>query len=208
MIIQTVLENASLIFKLQELPTKTFKKNGMRFDISFYQNDDILISTIDMKAMLGLMRMDSIIITTPAKDLPVFSMDAIKVMGNKTFLADFYNTLVSQDERTSDTVLATKFSHLPDFKRESRWYDSILLPNSIAKKNKNLYLEGMASTIFDYYMDWFNHANEVDPEEKKQKTKEYVDNLLTKGGPSTEQFQKLFGNETTINLYYELFGVK
>ena len=46
-------------------------------------------------------------------------------------------------------------------------------------------------------------------EEKNNKSKNYVNGLLTNGGPSTSVFQKSIGMEKTDSLFKEiLFGTK
>lgn len=40
-----------------------------------------------------------------------------------------------------------------------------------------------------------------DRAEKQAKVRDYTNGLLTNGGPATDQFRKLFGEEVTVELF-------
>ena len=192
-------------------------KSGMTFNISAYDTADknggsYRVSFIDMKAMLGLMKMETVIITSDDRDVPLFSFDVIKAMGKNTVLAEGYDTLVGDapaELLEEGRKIKASYESLPDYAREARWYDAILLYFSLAKTGKEVKdkVEGIVSDYTGLFRQWLAAAPEVSPEEKKAATGEYVSRLLSEGGASTDQFKKLFGEEKTDGLFRFLFNV-
>ena len=75
-------------------PYAKIDKNGMHFRITTYAVKGFgHLSVIDMKAMLGLMKMESVILNAETRDLPLYSGDLIRVAGKCTILQEFYNTI-------------------------------------------------------------------------------------------------------------------
>lgn len=193
-------------------------KSGMTFSISAFDTakeegrGSYRVSFIDMKAMLGLMKMETVIITSDDRDVPLFSFDVINAMGKNTVLAEGYDTLVGnapEELLEKGRKIKSLYGSLPDYPREARWYDAILLPFSLAKTGKEV-RDKIAGILTDYtglFSEWLTAAPEVSPEEKKAATGDYVTRLLSEGGASTDQFKKLFGEEKTDGLFRFLFNV-
>ena len=192
------------------------KKSGMSFDLSALDAGALRISSISMKAMLGLMSMESVIVTSKEKDVPLFNIDLVRAASKRTVLAEFYDTMI---EEPGPAVLedAAKvralFGGLPEYERGERWYDAMLLPCSLGKSAKKDVLSEektaeIASSYSALYRRWLESAPECVPEEKKEKTLAYVSRLLSEGGASTDQFKKLFGEKVTEKIFMTLFGLE
>ena len=189
-------------------------KSGMTFSISAFDTakeecrGSYRVSFIDMKAMLGLMKMETVIITSDDRDVPLFSFDVINAMGKNTVLAEGYDTLVGNAPEgllEKGRKIKSVYGSLPDYP----WYDAILFPFSLAKTGKEV-RDKVTGILTDYtglFREWLAAAPEVSPEEKKSATGDYVSRLLSEGGASTDQFKKLFGEEKTDGLFRFLFNV-
>ena len=71
-------KNGSLVAK-DVSPWQTFSGKGMKFRLQSFDWDGCAcISHLTMRAFLGTMRMETVICTPYAKDLPIFSYDFIK----------------------------------------------------------------------------------------------------------------------------------
>ncbi len=192
------------------------QKSGMSFELSAFDAGALRVSTISMKAMLGLMSMESVIVTSREKDVPLFNLDLVRAASKRTFLAEFYDTML---EEPGSAVLedAAKvralYEALPEYVRGERWYDSMLLPCSLGKSAKKDLLSEekmteIASSYSALYMRWLESSPACSPEDKKEKTLAYVSRLLSEGGASTDQFRKLFGAEVTEKIFMTLFGLE
>lgn len=188
-------------------PYAVLKKSGMTFRISAYQVEGLgSMSVIDMSAMLGLMQMESFILTAEEKDLPLFSGDFIKAGGKCTLLQEFYDTMLSPlDEESAAAYRQVKarYADLPPYETGPRWYDSIRYDFTLGASHKSLKArkEEITAAYFAAYRENIRRAQAVDPAAKKAKTAAYVDGLFSGGGPAVDQFKKLFGEETAREIF-------
>ena len=183
------------------------KKSGMQFTIYAYEIKGFgSMSVIDMTAMLGLMKMESFILTAETRDLPLFSGDFIKAMAKCTLLEEFYDTMLDpmpEVDKAAYREVKAKYADLPLYSTEPHWYDSIRYDFTLGATGKSL--KNMKETITaDYmaaYLKHASHAPVADPAKKKAKTKAYVDGLFANGGPAVNQFRKLFGEAAAREIF-------
>ena len=182
-------------------PYAVLKKSGMTFRISAYDVKGLgSVSTIEMSAMLGLMRMESFILTAEEKDLPLFSGDYIKAAGKHTLLVELYDTMLSPLDGESAAAyrkIKARYGGLTPFQTEPRWYDSIRYDFTFAASDKRLKVkkDEIVAAYFAAFQGNIRRANAADPAAKKAKTAAYVNGLFAHGGPAVNQFRKLFGEE-------------
>ena len=183
------------------------KKSGMTFRITSYEVKGLgSASTIEMRAMLGLMQMESFILTAEAKDLPLFSADFIKAAGKRTLLVEFYDIMISPLDAESTAAyrqVKARYDSLTPYKTEPRWYDRIRYDFSFAATDKRLkeQKEAIVAAYFAALRENIRRADDVDPAAKKARTAAYVDGLFTNGGPAVNQFKKLFDEETAREIF-------
>lgn len=180
-------------------------KSMMHFVIEAYKIDGIgYLSFIKMKAMLGLMKMETIVFTPLTKKMPLLSYDYIKAMGNDTLLLELYNTDEVAPRLPLMDDVKKEYSNLKDHDLGSHWYDPLKLSPTLAKRGKkqaSIYNE-LTKKWIDAYFSSFKEKDEEDEDIKKENTKKYVDGLFENGGPSTDQFIKMIGKDDA----YELFS--
>lgn len=171
------------------------------------------LSLMRGSAMLGLMRMETLILMPTTVDAPMFSYDRIRAMGNDTLIAEWYDTFVSPPDATRLQALEAPKSTLdsvPAHDLGVHWYDSLKLPASCSYRGR-----GCAAAYRAYldvavqsYIQLLRESPAVDETAKKRKNAEYVDGLFQHGGPSTDAFVKALGREKAKRLFDQVvFGV-
>lgn len=189
------------------IPYEKLDKSGMHFRISSYEVPGLgHLCAMEMTAMLGLMKMESVVLTAEAKDLPLFNIDTVRAAGRHTLLVEFYDTMVSPlapDQESLFRAAADRFASLPSYETGPRWYDSIRYDFSLGKTGKETRKQGEAiiRAYMEAYLEAARRAPDTDPEVKKAKTRAYADQLLAQGGPAVDQFRKLFGEEVTRDFF-------
>ena len=180
------------------------KKKGMKFLISGYEVKGIgNVSTMQMSAMFGLMKMKMMVFTPLDVDAPLFSYDYINAMGNETLLLELYNTQLSDINVSALDKVKADFSSLPDYDLGTHWYDYLKLSPSLAKKSKKVTAEyqKLCDKFFHTYITLLEQAPVCDRTQKQTKVREYTNGLLSNGGPSTDQFIKMIGTDATRDLF-------
>ena len=188
-----------------------FKAKGMKFDIKAYHAEGLgHVSFMKAVGFFGLMKMDTVIIVPQKIDLPLYSYDRIYAMGNDTLIVELYDTMVNKYEFTELDDIKNKYNHIAEIDLGKHWYDSIKLPQSIAKKAKKQFTSELDLFTLEHFNSYIsaNQINLTDIEKKNNLSSQYVSGLLENGGPPTLAFIKMFGIEKTTELYNKiLFGI-
>ncbi len=186
------------------------KVSGMNFNISAYTAKGLgNVSVMEASMPMGIMKMNTLIITPTEKDMPLYSYDRILAMGNDTFFVELYDTIIGSFDASPLNEVKKKYAHIPDHDPGTHWYDGMRLPESIFKKTKKCpELNTVAVDYLKTYLD-IDGESTSDMEAKRQKTENYVSGLIKNGGPSTDVFKKKFGAEKTAELFEKvLFATK
>ena len=184
----------------------------MKFEISAYKAEGLgHVSVMSMSGMLGLMKMDTIIINPKDRDLPLLSYDRVYAAGNDTFIVELYDTMANPTEMTALGKVKADAASLPANDLGEHWYDNIKLPESLSfkgKKKQEAEFDRVALAAMDAYLAAEDNKD-FNAGLKAEKSDLYVEGLLKNGGPSTSVFLKLFGEEKTADLFRTaLFGTK
>ena len=195
-------------FPLQELPCGEFEKmkvSGMNFNIRrFFAESLGSVSVMVASGFFGLMKMDTLIITPTAVDMPLFSYDRVLAMGNDTLIFELYDTLLGETDLQALEAVKNNAAYLPDHDLGEHWYDSIKLPVSLSKKGKKVHRADFDTTAIHYlaqYLVAAKNAAACEAAPKREKASVYVEGLLANGGPSTDVFKKGIGAEKTAELF-------
>jgi hypothetical protein len=189
----------------------TFKANGMTFSVRAYHAKGLgHVSVMRAKGFFGLMKMDTLIINPTERDLPLYSYDRIFAAGNDTLIIELYDTTLEVFDEDAMQALLDAYADLAERDPGEHWYDSIKLSASISKKAKKKQtprVDALTLVHFDAYIT-AKVPVVSDPSAKNEKTLSYVNGLLTQGGPSTDVFKKVLGEDRTSELFHRvLFGV-
>jgi hypothetical protein len=187
------------------------KVSGMKFSISAYKAEVLgHVSVMRAVGMLGLMKMDTLIINPMKKDLPLYSYDRIFAIGNDTLIVELYDTLLGEYSEESMEKVKSEYTSLAERDPGEHWYDSIKLASSISKKGKKTDTSAFDELTERHFEAYLSSSDAlVDDERAKcDKASVYVNGLLEKGGPSTDVFKKSLGDEKTTELFGKvLFGI-
>lgn len=190
------------------------KVKGMKFKISAYKAEGLgHVSVMRASGMMGLMKMDTLIINPTEIDLPLYSYDRIFAMGNDTLIVELYDTMLGEysEDVMKEVKAKEKYSAIPERDPGEHWYDSIKLASSISKKGKKKHLS-LINSLTDQHFEAYissDSDNVSDKAAKQDKARVYVNGLIEKGGPSTDVFKGAIGEEKTRELFEGvLFGTK
>ena len=192
------------------------KKSGMAFDTQAWEIEGIgHLCIMRMKAFLGLMRMETVVIAPTAVDLPLFNADWVRAAGTETQIAEFYDTQLEPWPYGSQAVfheMLDRYGTLPNVEgTQTHWYDSILYSCSCHKKGGKLaeQFSALAQDYIDAFATQLAAAPACDAEAKAAKVRDFAQTLFTQGGPAVNQMTKLFGAETARRMVVgAMYGVK
>ena len=209
-----LLEKIGNKYPLSQIDTGEFsslRANGMKFEVRAYRAEGLgHVSVMRASGFFGLMKMDTLMLVPTEVDLPLYSYDRIYAMGNDTLIVELYNTLAEDIDLSSLNSVKEGYSHLAERDPGEHWYDGIKLEESISKKGKKAQSEDFDALAIGHFEAYLNCGMPTDAHEKKlELSREYVNGLLSRGGPSTDVFKKALGEEKTARLFHEiLFGTR
>lgn len=207
MYIKEFIQALSSQYKVSERNLGEFarvKKSGMNFEIHGYEIDGVgKMSTLSMKAMLGLMKMETLIVSPMEVDAPLYSFDWVRAMGNDTLIIELYDTQLAPCDLGGLDAEKAKAAALPDNDLGEHWYDHLHLSPTVSKKCKKGKVD-YNPLIKGYTVEFIKLLKSSVPCDKAAKQKkiyDYTDGLLTNGGPACDQFKKMIGEEKTRELF-------
>ena len=213
-----VIDSLSKKYNLNKLDVGSdarLAKKGMVFTTESYDVAGVgRLCVLRMRAMLGIMKMETVVLSVFNKDMPLFNADWVKAAGNETRIVELYDTQLSPYSgkllgRLDE--ISKRDSDLKDYKSTApHWYDSIRYSCSYAKTGKKVSdrLYESAKDCISAYIDDLITAESCDERAKREKVREFAVNLYNNGGPAVDQIKKLFGEETAKRLILRhMYGV-
>ncbi|MBP8593381.1 MAG: hypothetical protein KBI35_03005 [Ruminococcus sp.] len=195
---------------------KTIKMYGlMKFNVEQYDVEDIGNLSV-MTVNMGFMQMVSYVITPYKKNMPLLSMDFMYIMGKRKAYAEFYDLVPDTADPEYAKVLENikgsqdKYSDLEALQTDPAWYDDLLTVavHKAVKKSDDARMEDMFCDAIRCYMETASELEPLTDEEKAEKleiTQKYCDDLVEKGGVSTNVFKKALGEEATKDFFNKVF---
>jgi len=203
-------EHLSRTFTLKQLDLGAdarLSKKGFTFETESYDVVDLgHLCIMRMKAMLGLMRMETVVLSVTHKDVPLINLDYVKAAGKETQIVELYDTQISSDPEellNAFQQIRDRDADLADYTSGSaHWYDNILYPCSYHKTGKGVSdrLAAAARDCAGKYISLLASAPDCDHAEKQGKTRAFAEQLFANGGPAVDQVTKLFGRDTAERL--------
>ncbi len=191
-------------------PWQTFSGKGMKFHLqSFDWAGCACVSHLTMRAFLGLMKMETIICTPYAKDLPLFSYDGMKLPGKQIVFLELYDTQVAPADLSPLQSVKESYRDLKEKSMKPNWYDTLRLSPSTCKVGPASRLSSLATEMTTAYIDLFATAREVDSVAKTARNSAYVEGLISNGGPAINTIRQMLGSEAAETLFRRfLFGTE
>lgn len=190
-------------------PWHTFSGKGMTFQLQSYDwNDCACVSRLSMRAYFGMMKMDTLICTPYAKDMPLLSYDLISALWKRTLLVETYDTLVAPVDLSAMMAVKKNYRDLKDKPTKPAWYDALKLPPTVGKVGDAQKLSSLATEMIAAYLEIFDTARNVDRSVKTERNKAYVEGLINEG-PTFKVVSKMIGAESAKTLFRRfLFGTE
>ena len=191
-------------------PWQTFSGKGMTFQLQSYDWDGCAcLSYLTMRAFLGVMKMETLICTPYAKDLPLFSYDFISAFGKRILIVEVYDTQVEPADLSALQAAKEAYRDLKDKPLKPSWYDNLRLPPSTAKVGSSSRLSALASEMMAAYIALSHVAREVDSAVKTVRNRTYVEGLINNGGPAFNTISKILGVDAAKTLFRRfIFGTE
>ena len=188
----------------------------MKFNVRQYHIEEIGNLSV-MTTNMGFMQMASFVITPFERNLPLLSMDYMYFPGKRKTYTEVYDLVADKTASEYQQVLSVMNGlyetgkPLADMPRgELPWYDDLLTVKLY--KSGSVKQDPEIHTLFcdavKRYADAAGSLSPLSDDEravKKQITQEYSDNLIEKGGVSTDVFKKALGPETTKDFFDRVF---
>ena len=213
--IQRMLEEIKSKYACKTQDTGVFENvyiDGAKFHICAYNMKGLgRVATVQMKRLIGLWEMQSLIITPHEKDMPIYYYNCHREKGKYMYRVEMFDTQMDPVEVSLLEAVVEKHAQLEDVPQNERWYDTMKLSaNAVKTAKKKEALSDMAWEHFSAYMQLLEEAKECKPVEKKKKAKAFVDKLCKESGIAIiEIFIGNYGDKVTEKLANEvLFGLK
>ena len=215
---ETVKECLSGCFSMQreELGADArLSKRGMMFTTEAYAVDGVgHLCIMRMKAMLGLMKMETVVLSVTMKDLPLLNLDWVGVAGKETQIAELYDTQLAplgEGALAAFHKIRDRDADLPDYSAgKAHWYDDILYPCSYAKTGRGV-SQRLSRAAREYIGRYIELLSAAPPcgEAKKEKVRSFAETLVSQGGPAVDTVTKLFGEETARRMILRhMYGIE
>ena len=187
----------------------------MKFNVSQYDVSKVGNLSV-MTVNMGFMQMVSYVITPYEKNMPLMSMDFMYILGKRKAYAEFYDLVPDRTDGAFMSVLDSlkefenRYSSLEDITTDPAWYDDLMtvVLHKAGKRADDDVIEEMFCDAIRTYMERANELEELSDAEKAEKlalTREYSDNLISKGGVSTDVFKKALGEDKTKEFFDKVF---
>lgn len=190
---------------------RTMKVSGMHFTVTPYDAEGLgRVCVMDVNGMLGMMKMQTVIVNPFYVDAPLLSLDAISALGNETLMLEPFDTqLAARFDDSAMQKIRDRYEAIPEKDPGQHWYDDLHLPSMVCKKGKKCRaeMEKLVDEFTAAYLAEVQKMPACDPSEKRRKAGSYSEGLIEHGGPATDPFLKQFGKEKTARFFRTvLFG--
>ena len=191
-------------------------KKGFTFETEAYEIRELgHLCIMRMKAMFGLMKMETTVLSVTCRDMPLINFDRIIALEEETQMVELYDTQLSfepHDLFDAFLQIQERDADLLDYSSgEEHWYDEILYPCSYRKTGKGVStrLEKAAADCAEAYLSLIAATPACDPVEKQRKIQTFAETLFAHGGPAVNQVTRLFGRKTAERLIvHHMYGVR
>lgn len=190
-------------------------KRGMVFETESYMLDGLgHLCILRMRAPLGIMSMETVVLSCTHRDVPLFNLDWVRIPGKETAIAELYDTqLASWPQSAQDDFarIKARYADVADAAATGvHWYDAVLYPCSFHKTGRGVSAR-LAEASEEYvraFLTQLASAAPCDADAKRAKVRGFAERLFAEGGPAVDQVTKLFGRAVAERLILRhMYGV-
>ncbi len=175
-------------------------KKGVKLSLEVYDIEEAgRLCVLRMKAPFGIIKSETVVISTNKRDMPLFNADWFRAFGKEAQICELYDVQKSpypQELLDEFGAIKEHDSDITDMEREKKWYDEILYPCSYHKKGGDS--ERFTDAVYAYlktYLRQLPESGACDPVEKQEKINDFAERLLNEEGPASSMIKKNFGEE-------------
>ena len=188
---------------------------GFSFHTENYEVEGVgHLCIMTMKAMLGLMKMETAVLSVTKKDMPLINFDWVSVAGKETQIVELYDTQMDpfpQEWLEEYAAIKQRDADLADYVPKSGHdYDALKYEESYQKSAKGA-AERLSRAADDYMAVFTRRLREAAAcsSGKEERISAFADSLIADGGVAVDQMKKLFGEETAIRMIRNrMYGIK
>lgn len=170
----------------------------MRFCVHQYEMEGFgNLMTMDTKAMGGMMKLSTIVLTpNSGKQVPFLLIDTMEMKKKSLAYVEYYDCTRAGAKMPGAEKQPEEFAHIADYAEKPAWYVERRTPYSLIKGGENVSsqeLQKMVVTCAKRYLDAAQEA-EVTPENLTG-LKAFQQDMCTLGNPSTDTMTKVLGGD-------------
>lgn len=176
----------------------------MRFNTSQFVAEGLgNLFIMETNAMLGLMKLTTIVFTPLAKTAIPFLLIDTMSMGKKNLCyVEYYDLTPDGCDISLCQAQRAEFADIPDYGEREAWYVSRRTPYSLIKGGKGVSgqaLYDMALTCVGRYLASVKPCE--DPEKHLENLKSFQCEMIEKGNPSSSTLEKLLGKDGAAEMF-------
>ena len=185
-------------FELREVTPEKYRTMGslmMRFHLEQYEVEGLgNLCVLRTKAMLGLMKLTTVVVTpNTGKNVPFLLIDTMDMGKKHLCYVEYYDC--TADGADKDLILAASapYADVANYAEKPAWYVSERMAGSLIKTGEKARLEQMAADALKAYTEQAAAAP-VKPENLPG-LKAFQQRMVQEGNPSTAALTRTLGKE-------------
>ena len=185
-------------FALREITPDQYRTMGspmMRFHLEQYEVGGLgNLCVLKTKAMLGLMRLTTVVVTpNTGKNVPFLLIDTMDMGKKHLCYVEYYDC--TADGADKDLILAASapYGDVADYAEKPAWYVSERMAGSLIKTGDKVRLEQMATDALRAYTEQAAAASVK--QENIEGLRAFQQRMVREGNPSTVALTRTLGKE-------------
>lgn len=171
----------------------------MRFCVHQYAVEGFgNLMTMDTKAMGGLMKLSTIVLTpNSGKQVPFLLIDTMEMKKKRLAYVEYYDCTKEGAPAGADVLeQPQEFAHIPDYAEKAAWYVERRTPYSLIKGGEHASAQDLQKMVVTCVKRYFKSAKtaKADPQNLVG-LKTFQQEMCTLGNPSTDTLTKVLGSD-------------
>ena len=185
-------------FALREITPEQYRTMGspmMRFHLGQYEVEGLgNLCVLKTKAMLGLMRLMTVVVTpNTGRNVPFLLIDTMDMGKKHLCYVEYYDCTAEGADRDLLLAASAPYADVADYAEKPAWYVAERMKGSLIKTGDRARLEQMASDALTAYREQAAAAP-VKPE-NIEGLKAFQQRMVREGNPSTAALTRTLGRE-------------